>query len=133
MKYGSVLAVLLALILLPCAARAQGLPEAPSSHKFWDRQNKALFVVHAGLETTDFAITHHNLANGGRELNPMGKSLCESGTPGQVFFFAGRTFGTLGISYAFHKTGHHKIERAVTTYMIGDSAYGVAFSFAHRR
>lgn len=120
-------------MFVPCAAWAQGLPEAPSSHKFWDRQNKALFFIHASLETTDFAITHYNLANGGRELNPMGRSLCESGTPGQVVFFAGRTVGTLGISYAFHKTGHHKIERAFTTYMIGDSAYGVTYSLVHRR
>jgi len=112
---------------------AQRLPEAPSRHKFWDRQNKTLFLIHAGVETTDFAITHHNLANGGREMNPLGKSLCQSGTAGQATFFAARTAGTLGISYLFHKTNHHRLERATTMFMISDSAYGVTYSFAHSR
>ena len=110
---------------------AQRLPEAP--HKFWDRKNKALFLIHAGVETTDFAITHHNLANGGREMNPLGRSLCQSGTAGQVTFFAARTLGTLGVSYLFHRTNHHRLERATTMFMISDSAYGTAYSFAHRR
>jgi hypothetical protein len=111
----------------------QGLPEAPSRHKFWDRQNKTLFLVHAGIETTDFAITHHNLANGGHEMNPLGKSLCESGTAGQVTFFAARTAGGLGISYLLHRTNHHRLERVTTMFMISDSGYGTAYSFAHRR
>jgi hypothetical protein len=92
-----------------------------------------LLLIHAGVETTDFAITHHNLSRGGREMNPLGKSLCESGTAGQVSFFAIRTAGTLGGSYLFHRTGHHKLERAVTMFMISDSVYGVTYSFAHRR
>jgi len=131
MRTYSLLATLCAVLLVQ-GATAQALPEAPS-HRFWDGQNKTLFLVHAGLETTDFAITHYSLSHGGRELNPMGRSLCESGTAGQAVFFAGRTLGGLGISYGFHKTGHHKLERAFTLFMIGDSSYGVTYSLAHRR
>jgi hypothetical protein len=131
MRSYSLLAIVFSSLLAP-SATAQDLPEAPG-HSFWDRQNTTLFLVHAGLESTDFAITHHNLSQGGRELNPMGKSLCESGTAGQAVFFAGRTLGGMSISYAFHRTGHHKLERAFTVFMIGDSSYGVAYSFAHRR
>jgi hypothetical protein len=65
-------------------------------------------------------------------MNPMAKRLCESGTPGQVAFFAGRTIGALGLSYFFHKAGHHKLERAFTALAIADSSYGVIYSFAHR-
>jgi hypothetical protein len=119
------------VLFLTTGGVAQRLPEAP--HRFWDRKNKALFLIHAGVETTDFAITHHNLANGGRETNPLGKSLCESGTAGQAAFFGMRTAGALGISYLFHRTNHHRLERATTMFMISDSAYGVAYSFAHRR
>ena len=133
MNHRSPLRLLFLLLLLYGRAFAQALPDAPSRHKFWDRQNKTLFIVHAGLETTDFAITHHNLANGGRELNPIGKPFVESGTAGQVTFFAGRTLATLGVSYAFHRTGHHKLEHATTMFMIGDSSYGVAYSLAHHR
>ncbi|HVO59666.1 MAG TPA: hypothetical protein VMT53_01955 [Terriglobales bacterium] len=119
------------LLFFSTGGVAQPLPEAP--HKFWDGKNKALFVVHASLEATDFAITHQNLANGGHETNPLGRSLCESGTAGQVTFFAARGLGALGISYLFHRTNHHRLERATTMFMISDSAYGVAYSFAHRR
>jgi hypothetical protein len=40
--------------------------------------------------------------------------------------------GVVAISYFLHKTGHHKLERAFPVYASGDSAYGVAYSFAHR-
>lgn len=118
-------------LFLTTGGVAQRLPEAP--HKFWDRKNKTLFLIHAGVETTDFAITHHNLANGGHETNPLGKRLCESGTAGQAAFFGMRTAGALGISYLFHRTNHHRLERATTMFFISDSAYGVGYSFAHGR
>jgi len=124
---------LLLLTLLLCGASvAQDLPEASTQHGFWDRPNKMLFATHATLEAVDFGITHHNLSDGGRELDPMAKALCESGTAGQLVFFGGRMAGVVAISYFLHKTGHHKLERALPVYASGDSAYGVAYSFAHR-
>jgi hypothetical protein len=46
--------------------------------------------------------------------------------------FAAETAGVVGISYFFHKTGHHKLERAVPMLNIGASAGAVAFDLAHR-
>jgi hypothetical protein len=112
-------------------AAAQSLSEVPTP-SFWDRANKILFASHAALEAVDFGITHHNLSDGGRELDPMAKALCESGTAGQLVFFGGRMAGVVAISYLLHKTGYHKLERAFPVYASGDSAYGVAYSFAHR-
>lgn len=111
---------------------AQDLLKLPEKAAFWDRTNKALFASHAVLEALDFGITHHNLSDGGRELDPQAKALCESGTPGQLVFFGGRMAGVIAISYVLHRTGHHKLERAFPIYASGDSAYGVAYSFAHR-
>lgn len=119
-------------VLISVAAAAQGLPEVPTPPRFWDRANKILFSSHAALEAIDFGITHHNLSDGGRELDPMAKALCEGGTAGQLVFFGGRMAGVIAISYMLHKTGHHKLERAFPVYASGDSAYGVAYSFAHR-
>ncbi|HXM64852.1 MAG TPA: hypothetical protein VN950_28570 [Terriglobales bacterium] len=119
-------------VLTSAAAAAQGLPEVPIAHGFWDRANKILFASHAALEAVDFGITHHNLSDGGREIDPMAKALCESGTAGQLVFFGGRMAGVVTISYLLHKTGHHKLQRAFPVYASGDSAYGVAYSFAHR-
>ena len=124
--------VVFAAVLISVAAAAQGLPELETPYGFWDRTNKILFASHAALEAVDFGITHHNLSDGGRELDPMAKALCESGTAGQLVFFGGRMAGVITISYLLHKTGHHKLERAFPVYASGDSSYGVAYSFAHR-
>jgi len=120
------------LIVLCGAGCAQDLREPPTRHNFWDAANKALFASHAVLEAVDFGITHHNLSNGGRELDSMGTALCESGTAGQLVFFGGRMAGVVAISYVLHRAGHHKLERSFPVYASGDSAYGVAYSFAHR-
>ena len=114
------------------AGGAQDLRDVPTRHNFWDAANKMLFASHAALEAADFGITHHNLSNGGREMDPEAKALCESGTAGQLVFFGGRMAGVIAVSYALHRTGHHKLERVFPVYASGDSAYGVAYSFAHR-
>jgi hypothetical protein len=124
---------LLLIVLLVCGASgAQDLLEVRTKHDFWDTANKTLFASHAALEAVDFGITHHNLSNGGRELDPMAKTLCESSTAGQLVFFGGRMAAVVAVSYALHRTGHHRLERALPIYASGDSAYGVAYSFAHR-
>jgi hypothetical protein len=126
------LAILVSGGLISVGARAQVLPVGPSEHHFWDTANKLLFASHGVLEALDFGITHHNLSDGGREMDSMAKALCESGTAGQLVFFGGRMAGVVGISYLLHRTGHHKLERAFPVYVSGDSAYGVGYSFAHR-
>ena len=126
------LAILVSGGLISVVARAQALPDGPIQHRFWDNANKLLFASHGMLEAVDFGITHHNLSDGEREMDSMAKALCESGTAGQLVFFGGRMAGVVGISYLLHRTGHHKLERAFPVYASGDSAYGVAYSFAHR-
>jgi hypothetical protein len=106
------------------------LPEAPS-HRFWDRENSALFATSAAFSTADFFVTRANLRNGGQELNPM-TSLFGRSTAGLAVNFAGESVGLIGISYFFHKTGHHKLERAVCMLNIGSSATAVSFDLAHR-
>jgi hypothetical protein len=106
------------------------LPEAPS-HRFWDRENSALFATSAAFSTADFFVTRANLRNGGQELNPM-TSLFGRSTAGLAVNFAGESVGVIGISYFFHKTGHHKLERAVCLLNIGSSATAVSFDLAHR-
>jgi hypothetical protein len=46
--------------------------------------------------------------------------------------FAGETAGVVGLSYALHKMGHHKLERLVSMVNIGSSAAAVSFDLAHR-
>jgi hypothetical protein len=131
-RRGNLHLLLLVMLFICRASGAQDSPKLPTKHNFWDVPNKTLFASHAVLEGVDFGITHHNLSNGGREMDSMAKALCERGTPGQLVFFGGRMAGVVAISYLLHRTGHHKLERAFPIYASGDSAYGVAYSFAHR-
>jgi hypothetical protein len=100
-------------------------------HKFWDKQNKLLFGSAAALNGADFAVTRSNLQNRGRELNPIVRTFGRS-TPALAVNFVGETAGVIGLSYFFHKTGHHKLERLVSVVNIGASAGAVSYGLAHR-
>ncbi len=126
-------------------AETQPKPMAPSSlvtpvqpaklpetrHRFLDRENSALFALSAAFNAADFVVTRDNLRSGGRELNPATRLLSGS-TAGLAVNFAGETAGVVALSYFFHKTGHHRLERVVSMVNIGSSAGAVAFDLAHR-
>jgi hypothetical protein len=106
-------------------------PNLSPEHKFWDTQNRLLFVAAAALNGADFAVTRANLQSGGQELNPLVRVFGRS-SAGLAMNFAGETVGVIGLSYFFHKTGHHKLERAVSLVNIGTSTSAVSFGLAHR-
>ena len=107
------------------------LEEKPLEHRFWDHQNRALFAVNAALAGADFATTRRNLNHNGKELNPVTRVLSGS-TPGLAANFAMETGGVVGLSYLFHKTGHHKLERATSYVNLGASAFAVSYGLTHR-
>jgi hypothetical protein len=100
-------------------------------HKFWDKGNRVLFAASAAFSAADFAATRANLQSGGRDLNPVVRFFGPS-TAGLAVNFAGETLGVIGVSYFFHRTGHHKIERIVTMVNIGSSAGAVSYDLAIR-
>jgi hypothetical protein len=106
-------------------------PVVSVEHKFWDKQNRVLFIAAAASNGADFAVTRANLQSGGQELNPVVRMFGRS-TPGLAMNFIGETAGVISLSYFFHKTGHHKLERAVSLVNIGGSAGAVSFGLTHR-
>jgi hypothetical protein len=120
---------------MPSAEAASPIQVTPVSevgkHKFWDKRNSSLFAVSAALSGADFAVTRANLQNGGRELNPMVRVFGRS-TPGLAVNFAAGSAGVIGVSYFFHKTGHHKLERIVSLVNVAASAGAVSYGLAHR-
>jgi len=106
-------------------------PQESTSHPFWDRENRVLFTAAGAMAAADFCTTRANLASGGRELNPVTRVLSGS-TPGLAANFALETASTIAISYVFHKTGHHKLERMTSFVNIGSSAGAVAYGLTHR-
>jgi hypothetical protein len=132
-----------AALLQPAALHPAAMEPAPivtpvqpatiseASHRFWDRENSLLFAASAAFNAADFVVTRDNLRNGGQELNPVTRMFSGS-TTGLAVNFAGETAGVVGLSYFFHKTGHHKLERYVSMVNIGSSAAAVTFDLAHR-
>ena len=104
---------------------------ASSEHRFWDKPNCTLLFAAAALNGADFAVTRANLQSGGQELNPVVRMFGRS-TPGLAMNFIGETAGVVSLSYFFHKTGHHKLERAVSMVNIGSSAGAVTYGLSHR-
>jgi hypothetical protein len=102
-----------------------------AEHKFWDKQNRALFCAAAVLNGADFAVTRTNLQSGGQELNPIVRLFGRS-TAGLALNFVGETVGVISLSYFFHKTGHHKLERVISVVNIGSSAGAVGYGLTHR-
>jgi hypothetical protein len=156
-RLASVLSSFLAaslIVLAAPAALAQGpLPDAPTApaaaaaitvsstpaaaqrseyeHKFWDKENSALFLATAALSGADFAVTRSNLQSGGEELNPVVRIFGRS-TAGLAVNFAGETAGVITVSYFLHRMGHHRLERAVSMVDIAGSAGAVSYGLSHR-
>jgi hypothetical protein len=107
------------------------VPEAPKTHRFWDKENRFLFSTVSAFSATDFVLTHQNLASGGKELNPVARVFCGT-TGGQVVNFTGQAAGVVGLSYFLHKKGHHNLERATPLLDILSSGVAVAYDVTHR-
>lgn len=147
--------VIIVSVVSPSSVLAQGpLPDAPmpslefapvvanpiaptpsidhlGEHHFWDAQNIALFAAVTASSGADFAVTRSNLQSGGKELNPVVRLFGRS-TPGLAVNFCGETIGVIGVSYFFHKTGHHKLERIASTVNIGISVGAAGYGMTHR-
>jgi hypothetical protein len=105
-------------------------PLKPGAHPFWDRKNRTLFAVNGVVAGADFFVTRRNLGRNGTELNPVARMFTGS-TPGMAANFAMETGGVVGVSYLFHKTGHHKLERMTSYINLGASAFAVSYGLAH--
>jgi hypothetical protein len=122
----------------PAVAAAITVSSAPAAperseyeHKFWDKENLALFVATGALSGADFAVTRSNLQSGGQELNPVVRIFGRS-TAGLAVNFAGETAGVITVSYFLHRIGHHKLERALSIVDIAGSAGAVSYGLANR-
>ena len=113
------------------------LPEAPSVvaavvrtqtvstpkvrvHAFFDAKNIALFSMGAAFVASD-SITTQRMVGTGRfdEQDPIARPFVDNGWKGQALISAIGFGGSVGLSYVFHKFGHHQMERYVGLSLIG--------------
>jgi hypothetical protein len=118
--------VVFALALLfsySASAEELTLPDAPSSHKFLDRQNIVVFSTLASLVAVDAVVTQRAISSGrAHEANPLWKPLVGHGWQGEMAASALGFSASMGMAYTFHKTGHHKMERFATWLAVASEA-----------
>ena len=105
------------------------VPAAPApEHRFWDRENVLLFSGVAVFRGLDYASTRNMLARGREEI-----LLPDDVVNNHAGFAAIEAAGaatSVGISYIFHRTGHHKLERWLSIGHIGVTGFGVARNYS---
>ena len=116
----------------PDQQNASKPPQSPpakkgSTHRFWDATNAALFAGVGGARALDYASTVGFRSRGVNEI------LLSNSTVDNHPLFAGIEAAgvatSIGISYLFHRSGHHKLERWVSIVHIGVGVGGSIRNF----
>jgi hypothetical protein len=94
----------------------------PPAHRFWDKQNAWLFAGVAASRAFDFHSTG-NMRRRGREEILLSNDAVDN-KPAFVGIEAAGALTSVGISYLFHRTNHHKLERWVSHLHIGVTTFG---------
>jgi hypothetical protein len=111
----------------PEAAKAATLP-APGEHSFWDRENDCLFAAVGAGRALDYASTLNLRRRGINEIF-LTNSIVDNHP-----LFAGievsATAASVGVSYIFHRTGHHRLERWTSAIHAGVAVGGAIRNYA---
>lgn len=103
-------------------------PLAPGVHRFWDRENDWLFAAVGAGRALDYASTLNLRRRGINEVF-LTNSIVDNHA-----LFAGievsATAASIGVSYLFHRTGHHRLERWTSAIHAGIAIGGAARNYA---
>jgi hypothetical protein len=102
------------------------LPPAPR-HSFWDQENLYLFGGVAVMRTLDYTSTMNMLRRGREEILLPGDVVRNHA--GFAALEAASTATSIGLSYALHRTGHHKLERWLSMGHISVAGFGAARNY----
>lgn len=80
-----------------------------SPHRFWDRQNDLLFAGVGASRALDYSSTL-NMRRRGRQEILLTNDVVDN-HPAFAAIEAAATGVSVGVSYLFHHSGHHKLER----------------------
>lgn len=98
------------------AARNEATPRQ-QEHRFWDKKNAWLFVGVGASRALDYSSTLNLRRRGDREIL-LTNDLVDNHAAFAVVEAAG-TAVSIGASYLFHRSGHHKLERWTSIVHIG--------------
>ena len=101
----------------PAMAKPAKATTAVPAHKFWDKGNAYVFAGVGAVRTLDYASTRHLRDQGDYEWL-LSDSIVDN-RPLFVGIEIAGTAASIGVSYLFHRTGHHSLERWVSIAHIG--------------
>jgi hypothetical protein len=117
------------LIAGPLVAGSDGgAPPPQTTHRFWDRENDLLFAGVGAGRALDYASTL-NLRHRGIDEIFLTNSIVDNHALFAGIEAAG-TAASIGVSYLFHATGHHRLERWTSAIHIGVAVGGAARNYA---
>ena len=103
-------------------------PRVPGVHRFWDRENDLLFAGVGAGRALDYASTLNLRRRGINEVF-LTNSIVDNHP-----LFAGievaATAASVGVSYIFHRTGHHRLERWTSAIHMGVGVGGAIRNYA---
>ena len=100
----------------------------PVVHRFWDRENDWLFAGVAAGRALDYASTL-NLRRRGIDEVFLTNSIVDN-HPLFAGIEAAATGASVGVSYIFHCTGHHRLERWTSIVHFGIATGGAIRNYA---
>jgi hypothetical protein len=103
-------------------------PVPQLEHRFWDRENVLLFSGVAIFRGLDYASTRNFQRRGRTEV--LIPDDVVNNSAGFASLEAAGTATSIGLSYLFHRTGHHKMERWLSIGHIGVTGFGVAWNYS---
>lgn len=117
----------------PVAQAPQSTAAAPAAHplpvhRFWDRENDLLFAAVGAGRALDYASTL-NLRHRGLDEIFLTNSIVDN-HPLFVGIEAAATAASIGVSYLFHRTGHHRLERWTSAVHFGVATGGAIRNYA---
>ena len=103
---------------------------APSAqpHRFWDKRNAWLFAGVAASRALDFHSTG-NMRRRGRDEILLTNDVVDN-KPAFAAIEAAGALTSVGISYLFHRSNHHRLERWVSYLHIGVTTFGAARNYS---
>lgn len=114
-------------------AKKDGAPKptvspTPAVHRFWDRENDWLFAGVGAGRALDYASTL-NLRRRGINEAFLTNAIVDN-HPLFAGIEAAATGASIGVSYVFHRTGHHRLERWTSAIHFGIATGGAIRNYA---
>jgi hypothetical protein len=120
-------------VSIPDVKREAATPTAPAplpakgEHRFWDRTNDGLFAAVGAARTFDYFSTR-NMRRRGRQEILLTNDVVDN-HPAFAAIEAAGTATSIGVSYLFHRYGHHKLERWTSVIHIGLTSTGAVRNY----